>query len=195
MKKRVKAIIRGGKKINGVRKVLFSRPLTKFVFLILVYIILSNILKYYPKRYEIRLPIAFVEIFIAIYFIIVMVYMIKGFVNHLLKPRNLLSLIGAYALFLFGILFIFSTIFNIIEIGKWGYIRYGGCTSNFKPEMIANDNLISRDFFYFSAVTFFTVGYGDICPMGVARQISIIAAFTGHIVSVLIVALLINNYF
>ncbi len=194
MKKRVKAIIKRGKEIHGMRRILFNRPLTKFVLLILVYVVLSNILKYYPKIYKVRLPIVFIEILIAIYFIIVMGYMVKGFIDHLLKPKNLLSLIGAYALFLFGILFIFATVFNIVELTGRGYIRYGGCTSDFNNQMIGTDNLISRDFFYFSAVTFFTVGYGDICPMGAARLVSIIAAFTGHIVSVLIVGLIINNY-
>ncbi len=91
-------------------------------------------------------------------------------------------------------LLIFSTIYNVVDLTEMGYIKYGTCSDNFSRSMLETDPTISRDFFYFSAMTFFGVGYGDICPMGFAKIISIITSLIGHVISVILVALIINNY-
>jgi voltage-gated potassium channel Kch len=47
---------------------------------------------------------------------------------------------------------------------------------------------------YFSAITFFTVGFGDICPMGVSKLVSVLNALIGNLFTVLILAIAITNY-
>jgi hypothetical protein len=39
------------------------------------------------------------------------------------------------------------------------------------------------DFFYFSGVTFFTIGYGDMVPLGVSRLIALLESLTGFLLS------------
>jgi hypothetical protein len=100
------------------------------------------------------------------------------------------------------VIFISSILYNFVDLSHLGYIQYGNCNGQFNPSLInppANstasyNSFISKDFFYFSAITFFTVGYGDICPMGLDRVVSIIVAFIGNIISVILVAFIINNY-
>jgi len=60
--------------------------------------------------------------------------------------------------------------------------------------MIKTDTLRSYSFLYFTTMLF-TVGYGDICPMGSAKIFSMITAIIGHVLSVILVALIINNHF
>ncbi len=173
---------------------LFDRPILKFVILAAVQIVLISLSGYIPYNFFIRWITIILTILIAIYFIAVIVHLIRSSLKHLMNPKSFISLIGAYCLFIFVILVISSILYNATELSGLGYIKYGTCTPNFSPSMISSDPLISRDFFYFSAMTYFTVGYGDICPMGFARIISIIIGFISHVVSVLFVAFILNNY-
>lgn len=182
------------KEQSAISQLLFNHPIVKFIFLALIYSFLNALIQIVGNNYGLRILLITVTIIIAIYFILVIIYFIIRFINHLIKPKNLFALIGAYALFIFGIILILSTVLNIIDLSGQGYIKFGECTGPFNSNMIHSDNLRSDNFFYFSAITFFTVGYGDICPMGLAREFSVIAAFIGHLVSVLLVALIINNY-
>jgi len=182
------------KELHGLGKFLFNSPILKFFILVIVYLILIRIEGYFSEEYPIRTIINLIGIIISVYFVAVIVYLIRRSVKRLINPENIFVLISTYALFILGLILLFSTLFNIVETAKLGYIKYGTCSSDFNPSMIANDPQISRDFFYFSSMTFFTVGYGDICPMGLERIISILVSFTGHLVSVLIVGLIINNY-
>jgi len=60
--------------------------------------------------------------------------------------------------------------------------------------MIANDPNISHDYFYFSAITFFSVGYGDVCPMGLCKIMAVVTAFAGNIVTVVLMAIVVSLY-
>jgi hypothetical protein len=75
-----------------------------------------------------------------------------------------------------------------------GYITYGKCGDKFSSDMIDTDPLISHDYMYFSSVTFFTIGYGDICPMGAAKLVSVIAAFIGNAVTIVLMGIVITLY-
>jgi potassium channel LctB len=182
------------KELHGVAKLLLNRPILKFIIFTIIQFILINFSSLFPTTFPIRFIIDFLGILISIYFVLIIIYVIKNSINRLANPQNLLSLILTYALFILGILLLFSTIYSVVEISRLGYIKYGTCTDKFTPSLIDTDKDISRNFLYFSAMTFFTVGYGDICPMGFARIVSIFAAFAGHLISVVIVALIINNY-
>jgi len=182
------------KELHGITKVLFDRPILKFFIFVIINFILINFSSYFPTNFPLRFFTEILSLLISIYFIAVIIYVIKNSITRLTNPENLWSLISTYALFILGILLLFSTVYNFVETSKLGYIKYGTCTQDFSSSMIDTDKEISRDFFYFSAMTFFTVGYGDICPMGLARIVSIFAALVGHLISVVVVALIINNY-
>lgn len=122
------------------------------------------------------------------------IYVVRRSILNLMSSKSLPILVGSYALVILALLLIFSTLFNFAELTGVGYLKYGNCQSNFNSDMISSDHNLSQNFFYFTAITFFTVGYGDICPIGVSRVIAILAAFTAHLISVVIVALIINNY-
>ncbi|VVB78412.1 Ion channel [uncultured archaeon] len=186
--------IRRIKELHGFGKFLFKNPIIKFLIFVVIYLILTNVEGYFSEEYYIRTIINIIGILISIYFIAVIIYLIRKSIKRLINPENIFVLILTYALFILGIILLFSTLFNIVETAKLGYIKYGTCSSKFDPSMISADPQISRDFFYFSTMTFFTVGYGDICPMGLERIVSILTTFVGHLVSVLVVALIINNY-
>ncbi|MFA4953614.1 MAG: ion channel [Candidatus Pacearchaeota archaeon] len=192
-----KVIERHSKMIRESRltKILFDKPLLKFIILILIEFVISTISNLFQKNYLPRLFFSILNILIVIYFVAIIIYVARKSYDNLMNPKNFYKLIGSYILLILVIILIFSTLYNFVELSKLGYIKYGECNGNFDPSMISSDPQISREFFYFTTMTFFTVGYGDICPMGFERIISIIAAFTGHIVSVIFVALIINNYF
>jgi hypothetical protein len=75
-----------------------------------------------------------------------------------------------------------------------GYLTYGTCSDEFNPEMINIDQNKSSDYFYFSSITLFTVGYGDICPVGWSKILSIINSFAGNFISVILMVIVISAY-
>lgn len=182
------------KKESELSSFLFEKPLKKFIILIVLQIITFFITSYFPNDAYVRGITISLNILIIVYLVSVIIHVIRKTLSSLMSPKNVWHLIGAYALLLLVLLLIISTLYNFAEITRTGYLTYGECTSGFSPLMISNDPNISRDFFYFSTMTFFTVGYGDICPMGTAKLVSIIGSFIGHVVSVVLIALILNNY-
>lgn len=182
------------KELHGFAKLLYQKPILKFVILVIVHFILINFSSYIPDNFPARFILDVIGILISIYFILVIVYIIRTSYEKLLNPKNIISLILTYSLFILGILTIFTTMFSFLEVSKLGYIKYGSCSSKFDSSIISTDSLITREYFYFTGSTFFLLGYGDICPMGLAKYLAIFTAFVGHLVSVIIVALIINNY-
>ncbi len=174
---------------------LFDYPVIKFMILVILNIVFLNTQKYFPENIVLRWILFLPGFLINIYFIVLIIHVLRVSYQKLMNPKNILTLIGAYALFVLALLLIFSMIYNFIELGSYGYITYSECNGIYNSDNILKDPEISRDYFYFTAITFFTVGYGDICPMGMARYVSIIVSFIGHLVSVIIVALVIHNYF
>ena len=185
-------------KLNKIKKssseILMRKPLIKISALIISYLFLSAIIRRFPTDHTIRIILDFLGIAISIYLIFLVILFIKVWIKTLLNPKNLLWLILSYILLVVAIIFTISILFNAVESLRIGYIKYGECSSKFDRTLVTTDPLISREFLYYTSVTFFTVGYGDICPMGVAKIISVFTAFTGHIISVIIVAVIINNY-
>jgi hypothetical protein len=182
----------------------FKRPILKLVILLIIQFIILRIPELFPASFPIRWITIVLGIILTIYFVLVIIHVVRISLKHLMNPKNLFYLIGAYILLILVILFISSMLYNFADLSHLGYIQYGNCNNQFNPSLInyfegQNPDInstanISKDFFYFSAVTFFTVGYGDICPMGFARAISIFVAFMGNIISVILVAFIINNY-
>ena len=182
------------KELHGLAKFLYRRPFLKFIILVIVQFILINFSAYFPTNFPIRILSEVIGILISVYFILVIIYIIRTFYERLLNPKNFITLILTYAMFILGILMIFSTLFSFFELSGLGYMKYGSCTDKFDSSMIQSDSTISREYFYFTGSTFFLLGYGDICPMGYTKYLAIFTAFIGHLVAVIIVTLVINNY-
>ncbi|MFA5857172.1 MAG: ion channel [Candidatus Pacearchaeota archaeon] len=185
---------RNVEELSRIGKIFFKRPLLKFFIFLFIQIILINISRYFSEFHFIRVIIDITSILISIYFVFILIYLARVSLKKLLNPENLLALILSYAIFILGVLIFFSTLYSISENIGLGYLKYGMCSDDFQTSMISADSFLSRNYFYFSAITFFSVGYGDICPMGFAKMISIMNAFTGHLVNVVLVALILNNY-
>ncbi len=177
-----------------LKHLLFSHPVIKLLVLIVLNYALNIVATYYPNNLLLRFAATLVNINIAVFFVLTIIYVVHRKWKHLMNPKNVFALLGAYAFFVVIIILIFSTIFSVVELSGLGYLKYGGCSDVFEPEMISQDSLASHNFIYFSAITFFTVGYGDICPMGTMKLVAILTAFVGHLVTVIVVALIVNNY-
>jgi Ion channel len=97
-------------------------------------------------------------------------------------------------IFVFMIVLLFASSYSSIQKIGQGYLTYGQCGDSFEPGRIGTDPYISEDYFYFSAVTFFTVGYGDICPMGWNKYVALLNAFVGNFISVVVMVFVIGTY-
>jgi hypothetical protein len=176
------------------RKLLFDRPFLKFSILIVVQYLILYFTKNFPEKTFIDIVLTAIAVFIAIYFASVIYYVVKRSIQKLKNPQSLASLIAEYSLFVLGIIMILSSVFSLAQTLGLGAIRYGGCSDSFDPSAIPGDSSISRDYFYFTSITFLAVGYGDICPMGISKILAIITSFIGHLISGILVAIIINNY-
>jgi len=112
--------------------------------------------------------------------------------HHKITNRQLIS---GYLSFVFFSIFLFTILYLLMNYWGLGHLRYGSCIDN--SALLSNDPLMVKSIAhhaYFSAITFFTVGYGDICPMGWSKLISVLNSLIGSMFNVLIVALAIINY-
>jgi potassium channel LctB len=183
------------KKINNsaAKRLFLNRPILKMIILLIISLVLINIQKSLPEV-PIKLTFILIYFLIVFYFIVALVFIVKERINYLMNPKNIFKLIQAYAILILVIITVFSMLFSAVEFAQMGYITYGVCSDKFSPASIISDSQISQSYFYFTAVTFFSVGYGDICPMGWAKILAVITAFAGNVISVILIAVILNNY-
>lgn len=136
----------------------------------------------------------FVLTFISLYTAFFIIFILKHSLKHLFSASNLWTILISYLVFIFFVLFLFSSSYSYLEYMEKGYLTYGQCSSNFSNSMISSDSMKSNNYFYFAAITFFTVGYGDICPMGFAKQLSVLNAFIGVFINSIVVVVAISFY-
>ncbi|WP_233522652.1 potassium channel family protein [Peribacillus glennii] len=84
--------------------------------------------------------------------------------------ENLIWIANLYGTILIG----FAMIFLLFELNHYAVILDSG--------MRVPDDFFKQleTSFYFSAMTMFSVGYGDVSPIGIGRIISAIEAFIGY---------------
>ena len=126
---------------------------------------------------------------------ILSLYLIRKPLNRLLSAGDIVSLLGIYVMFVIGILLVISTLFGAVEDLHLGYLTHGPTSDKFSSDVIdSKDPNISHDYLYFSAITFFSVGYGDICPMGLCKTLAMLTAFAGNVVTVVLMGIVVSLY-
>jgi hypothetical protein len=136
---------------------------------------------------------------LAIYAFIIALSLFRRGLKYLFNNQgNVYELIIGYAIAVLVIIFFFTTIYSISEELNTGYLTYGKCSEMaVNSTMILNDPNAVKSFsgkFYFSGVTFFTIGFGDMCPMGSDKGISLLNGFFGSVFATIIIAIAIARY-
>lgn len=186
------------RKLSGLRRALFGRPILK-LFLALLFIAIAFALAQYISVPLLRFLVVLAAITAVVYAIvlighIVSLYLIRKPLERLFTARDLFSLLLSYVMFIVGILLVISVIFMVVEDLHLGYLTYDP-TQKLSRDMIDDKNPnLSQDYLYFSAVTFFSVGYGDVCPMGLCKTVAMLTAFAGNIVTVVLMAIVVSVY-
>jgi hypothetical protein len=177
-----------------VREWLLNHFFTTFLILLII-----NIFFFINRSISIVLDIlafALLIIYIIAYMVGRIQKNIHKLVHHELTFNDIVKVYLSSALF---IMLLFSILYWGMTAVGTGYLKYGTCTDNVEitPDLIVHDELAVRDitqYSYFSAITFFTVGFGDICPMGMSKIVAILNAVIGHAFTVLILSIAITNY-
>ena len=109
-------------------------------------------------------------IIVAMVFLLIYSIGLIPWIDTLIRSRHLLVFIISYALFVLVIIFLFSGVYfaNNTEF------NYNG----------QKTKISFKDSFYFSTITFATVGYGDITPTGTNRLITTFQALLGMILNI-----------
>ncbi len=84
--------------------------------------------------------------------------------------------------------YFFLTMSVILLFGLLYYVN----AVRFDPPGLAYAHpiLLEKDVFYFSAATYFTIGYGDIVPEGLnAKTLAVFEAFFGNVINLVVLAL------
>jgi potassium channel LctB len=183
-------------RFGRLEKFLFTRPLLRVPLVIISFLVLRVLV-------DLLLPVqmawkshvdVIIMLILSIYVIFFMIHVIKNTLKSLFSAKNLWGLFFSYIIFILCILLLFASAYSSIEGMGTGYLTYGQCGDHFDSSMIKTDPMASGEHFYFAAVTFFTVGYGDICPMGWAKGLALFNAFIGNFVNVVVMVLVISTY-
>lgn len=94
------------------------------------------------------------------------------------------ELVSKYIYLIMGVVLLFGVFFIILQTRT--------ADSGLRVA-IGTDALSERDAFYFSAVTYFTVGYGDIVPYGYAKLLSVVEAGIGTVINLIILAMAVTR--
>ena len=78
-----------------------------------------------------------------------------------------------------AVLVVGSVFGHLIEISLFGTLIYGLVYDGRFGSLAGNTSAGVSDYFYFSAVTFSSLGYGDITPVGHMRLVSAVESVTG----------------
>lgn len=139
------------------------------------------------------------SVVLSLFSVLIAVSFLRRGIKYLFNNKgNISQLFTGYILAVIGIMFLFTTVYSVAYELDSGYLKYGQCnntpvnfqTINSDPQRV---NSVGETF-YFSASTFFTIGYGDICPMGVNRGIAVLNGFFGSVFSTIVLAIAISKY-
>jgi hypothetical protein len=158
--------------------------------------IIATIVLGYFQFYKTEILLIFLYI---LYLILQTVSFVYDSIKSLLddNQKSLWKILSAYIISIIGIILLFAMFYKISFVTGTGYLTYSQCGDHFILDNLLNDSqAVTSNFgnIYFSAITFFSVGYGDICPMGVAKFLAIINTWLGHAYSVIILGMALAIY-
>ena len=133
----------------------------------------------------------------TIYIVLASIGLIKKSIHLLLHDnKTYLMLFFGYIGGIFSIILLFSLLYGILTSLGLGYLTYSPCHDTFTTGQDSGDpNAVHSiiGYVYFSAITFFTVGYGDVCAMGSHRVMAVFNAFAGHFYTSVIIVLALST--
>ncbi len=93
------------------------------------------------------------------------------------------QLIFKYFFLMTAVILLFGTLYVLLDART----ETSGLRSEFRytPE---------RDAYYFSAITYLTVGYGDYVPYGAAKTLSVFEAAAGNIINLVVLAIAVTRF-
>ena len=162
--------------------------LKKIQLIILISYVIALISYFSLKNIIFKIPLG-VSNFFSIFFPLIILISV-GFLYIYVIFKN--KKIGRKKKFLFFVLLgIYLTFISIVCFG----MMYRQCNMLGKGGLyyFIEDSYVSGfDYYYFSAITFFSLGYGDLAPIGFyPKIITILEAFMGHIIlGVMVIAVL-----
>ncbi|MDD5193872.1 MAG: potassium channel family protein [Candidatus Nanoarchaeia archaeon] len=175
--------IKNNYKIN-IRDSLIKR----FIFLIIISLLIYLSIFIFNQNYSIMAVLFILTIFAMIYLFVQAMILIR---QNLESGRLLLSIL-CYVIVFLWITFLISNLFNISQLNNWGSISYN-CPKN-SDSLLNKTDLASGEFFYFTATTILTIGYGDICPFGFSRVLAGLTGFIGMFMYIGFIFLLAKYY-
>lgn len=144
--------------------------------------------------------LAFIIISIALLYghiVIGMALMFKKSLSTLFNSRSILRLLVGYILSAMLLIGFLAPLYFVAEATSTGYLKYGICSDTMTKEQMAKDtenNAVSHERLYFTAVTFFSLGYGDVCPMGLSKYIALLNVAVGMFFVTAIMAIAIARF-
>ncbi|GEM_PF-6005559 len=168
---------------------------TTFFIIFIINIVLISLRKSVPDY------VVIASFFVLIFYVVLfLIYRIRANINRLIHHElKFKEIVTGYVSSVIFIIVLMSILYWGVTVLGVGYLRYGSCVDNVNitRDVIMSDPLRVSEllqYSYFSATTFFTVGFGDICPMGYAKFLTVMDALIGNAFTVLILAMAITNY-
>lgn len=112
----------------------------------------------------------------------------------LAEQKNIGSLVFKYFFLTLSVILLFGLFYYVdaTRLQPPG-LHYAGIKT--EAGMPISTNTLELDVFYFSATTYFTIGYGDITPMGTyARSAAVFEAFIGSIINLIVLAMAFQRF-
>ena len=153
---------------------------------IFIPLVLASATALYLHYFEFALALIVITL---LHVLVRLAHRMRKIAKDIILVQTLGQLIEKYLAFMAVALLLFTILYSIADATHAGYITYDECSDQYAYGSVTP----SHSFFYFSAVTMFTVGYGDVCPMGVSKGIAVLNMLVGNMFTVVFIGAAIGN--